>query len=75
MTVFYVPLRKTLEIKCDTTSSMFKDDKNVKRHACSAVNKIDDILNYILVTIKNEHISTENGLLECSIHLVPFQHI
>lgn len=52
---------------------MFKDDKNVKRHACAAVNKIDDILNYILVAIKNKHISTGNRSLECSVHLLPFQ--
>ena len=62
---------KTLEIKCDTTTSIFKDDKNMKRHACAAVSKIDDTLNYILGAIKNKHISTGNRLHECRIHFFP----
>lgn len=63
-----------LEIKCDTTTSILKDDKNVKRHACAAINKIDDMLDYILVAIKNRHIATGNWLYECRVHFFPFQH-
>lgn len=43
----------------------------MKRHACAAVNKTDDTLNYILGAIKNKHISTGNRLHECRIHFFP----
>lgn len=59
----YYKERKTLEIKRDTTASMFKVDKNMKGHAYAVIHKIDDMLNYILVAINNKHISAVSRFL------------